>query len=145
MQKWSQGIISETQKVIFCQNYTEHSQICFSNMTTKHIKYTNEMELIQTKSSMAILNYRVWGMSDKISEQNSWEFKNYRNVKSHISHTKKNLLLFQGSASPGYLNMPQVHWTIKLSLQNSPTVLICPKTKLLLSPTVEMSKSNHKT
>lgn len=29
---------------------------CFSNMTTKHIKYTNEMELIQSKSSMAILN-----------------------------------------------------------------------------------------
>lgn len=56
MQKRSQGIIAETQKVIFCQNYTEHSQRCFSNMTTKHIKYTNEMELIQTKSSIAILN-----------------------------------------------------------------------------------------
>lgn len=35
-------------------------------MTTKHIKYTNEMELIQSKSSMVIL--KSLGMSDKTSE-----------------------------------------------------------------------------
>lgn len=49
---------TKKKKVISCQNYAEccSQEIFFSNMTSKHIRYTNETELIQTKSSLVILN-----------------------------------------------------------------------------------------
>lgn len=111
-------------------------------MTTKHIKYTNEIELIQTKSSVVILkSFEDVRQNIRIKFLRVKKLQKCQNL--YMSHSKEHLLLVQKLAFLFWLSMPQMHWAIN-SLK-FPSYVSLSKYKIVTITSVDVSELNYET